>query len=86
MAKIIFMLLLIAIGVFAARRFLSGGAAMSADEARRLLGVSADADADAINAAHRQLIAKVHPDSGGNNELASRVNQARDVLLRHLKN
>jgi DnaJ homolog subfamily C member 19 len=30
------------------------------------------------------LIAKVHPDAGGNAELAARVNQARDTLLKQL--
>jgi DnaJ homolog subfamily C member 19 len=84
MSKILFVLAILAIGYLMAQRLMSSGA-MSADEACRVLGVSADADRDAINAAHRHLIAKVHPDSGGNNELASRVNTARDVLLRRFQ-
>lgn len=51
-------------------------------EARRILGVAADADADAIRAAHRRLIASVHPDRGGSEELTRQVNAARDTLLR----
>jgi hypothetical protein len=57
---------------------------MPADEARALLGVSAGDDAETIRAAHRRLIAKVHPDSGGTPELARRTNMARDVLLAEL--
>jgi hypothetical protein len=51
-------------------------------EARAVLGVSATADADAIRAAHRKLVAAVHPDVGGSAELTRRVNAARDVLLK----
>ncbi len=54
---------------------------LSAEEARALLGVGPDADADAIRLAHRRLIAQVHPDAGGTVELARRVNLARDVAL-----
>lgn len=57
---------------------------MSLAEARAVLGVAADADADTIRAAHRRLIAQVHPDKGGTAELTRRVNAARDVLLKAL--
>ena len=50
-------------------------------EARRILGVGRDADSAAVRAAHRRLVAGVHPDRGGSAELARRVNWARDVLL-----
>lgn len=50
-------------------------------EARAILGVAADADADAIRAAHRRLVGAVHPDRGGSAELTRRINLARDVLL-----
>ncbi len=53
-----------------------------AAEARAILGVGPGADADAIRAAHRRLVAGVHPDRGGSAELARRVNAARDVLLK----
>jgi hypothetical protein len=52
-------------------------------EARALLGLSADADADAVRAAHRRLIATVHPDRGGTQALAATINAARDTLLQH---
>lgn len=50
-------------------------------KARGLLGVAPDADAHAIRAAHRRLIASVHPDRGGTEALAAQLNAARDLLL-----
>ncbi len=52
-------------------------------EARALLGVDEHADAAQIKAAHRRLIAKIHPDAGGTEALAEKINQARAILLRH---
>lgn len=52
-------------------------------QARALLGVAPEADADMIRAAHRRLIASVHPDKGGTEALAAQINAARDLLLRH---
>ncbi|NML11757.1 J domain-containing protein [Sphingobium sp. AR-3-1] len=49
--------------------------------ARALLGVAPDADAGTIRAAHRRLIASVHPDKGGTEALAAQINAARDLLL-----
>jgi DnaJ homolog subfamily C member 19 len=57
---------------------------MPLDEARALLGVSENDDVETVRAAHRRLIARVHPDSGGTPELARRTNEARDVLLAEL--
>ena len=51
-------------------------------EARAVLGVSADADAEAIRAAHRRLVSVMHPDKGGSAELTRRINAARDTLLK----
>ena len=51
-------------------------------DARAVLGVGGDADADAIRAAHRRLLSSVHPDVGGSAELTRRVNAARDTLLK----
>lgn len=56
---------------------------MSVEEARDVLGVGADADAETIRAAYRRLIALTHPDRGGTEALARNINRARDVLLRH---
>jgi DnaJ-domain-containing protein 1 len=81
------LLLLIAIVIavfYFGRRMLTSGSGMSRYDAARLLEVDPDADAETILAAHRRLIAKVHPDAGGSAELAARINQARDTLLRNL--
>jgi CysZ protein len=55
---------------------------MPDDEARAILGVGADADAETIRGAHRRLVSAVHPDKGGSAELTRRINAARDTLLR----
>jgi len=54
---------------------------MSAEEARQILGVSADADRETVLKAHKRLIQKLHPDRGGNQYLAAKVNAARDKLV-----
>jgi DnaJ homolog subfamily C member 19 len=56
-------------------------ASMTRQEAYEVLGLKPGADEDAIHAAHRRLMRTAHPDAGGSDWLASRVNQARDVLL-----
>jgi hypothetical protein len=54
---------------------------MSVDEAYAILGLSPGADADAIKEAHHRLMVKLHPDHGGSDYLATKINRARDVLL-----
>ncbi len=54
---------------------------MSEQEAHEILGLQLGADTSAIREAHRALIKRLHPDGGGSTYLASRVNQAKDVLL-----
>jgi hypothetical protein len=66
------------------RGMLRPSQSMSPAEAAKLLEVPLDADASSISAAHKRLIERVHPDKGGSAELAARVNQARDILLRRL--
>ncbi|NVZ09190.1 molecular chaperone DnaJ [Allochromatium humboldtianum] len=55
--------------------------ALSEDEARAILGVDAKADAEAIRAAHRRLMQRLHPDRGGSDYLAARINAAKRRLL-----
>lgn len=55
---------------------------MGEAEARRVLGVSKSADAAEIQAAYRRLMARAHPDTGGSEGLAERLNAARDRLLK----
>lgn len=54
---------------------------MAPKEAASILGVAEDASADAVRAAHRKLIGQLHPDKGGTDYLAAKINEARDVLL-----
>ncbi len=53
-------------------------------EARQILSVSASASREEIIGAHRRLIQKFHPDRGGNDYLASRINAAKALLLKQL--
>jgi DnaJ-like protein len=54
---------------------------MTPDEAYQVLGLQPGASEAEIRAAHHRLMRSAHPDSGGSDWLATRVNQARDVLL-----
>ncbi|MFW5660938.1 MAG: DnaJ domain-containing protein [Oceanicaulis sp.] len=58
-----------------------GRASMSRKEAAEILGVSEDADEAAVRAAYRKMMKQVHPDAGGSDALAARVQEARDVML-----
>jgi DnaJ homolog subfamily C member 19 len=82
--KYLFFALIIAGIIWVLRSGKFGASGMSASEAAKILELSPDAGVDAIQAAHRRLIAKVHPDAGGSADLAARVNEARDVLLKRL--
>ncbi len=54
---------------------------MSRTEALRVLGLQEGASVEEIRAAHRKLILNNHPDRGGSDYLASKINEAKDVLL-----
>jgi len=57
------------------------GGAMTRQEAFQVLGLQPGAADAEIREAHHRLMRTAHPDSGGSDWLAARVNMARDVLL-----
>jgi hypothetical protein len=55
---------------------------MDVNQARAILGLEAQApDEQAVVAAHRRLMQRVHPDKGGSALLAQQLNEAKRVLL-----
>ena len=58
-----------------------GSSALTPEEAYKVLGLEPGASRDAIKEAHRRLMRSYHPDMGGSDYLAARINEAKDVLL-----
>ena len=57
------------------------GADVTVEEAYAILGLEHGADAATVKAAHHRLMKQLHPDHGGTDYFAAKINRARDVLL-----
>lgn len=82
--KFLLFVALVALAWWLWRNAMSPSTSMTRSQAEKLLGVAPNSDAVTVLEAHKRLIAKVHPDAGGSAELAAQINQARDILLKHL--
>ena len=58
---------------------------MTVEEAKQVLGLDEDISRKSVTAAHRSLMGQFHPDKGGSDYLATKINMAREILLEQLK-
>jgi hypothetical protein len=54
---------------------------LSTDEAYEILGLPSSATTDQVIKAHKRLMQRLHPDRGGSDYLAAKINAAKDKLI-----
>lgn len=64
-----------------ARQASAAASPMSREEAFAVLGLKSGASVDDVKTAHKRLMKEFHPDKGGSDYLAAKINAAKDVLL-----
>lgn len=69
------------------RKFYEGGfqPVMTRREAALILGVRESVAQEKVKEAHRRVMIANHPDAGGSDYLASKINEAKDLLLGQTK-
>ncbi|KAL2509359.1 Mitochondrial import inner membrane translocase subunit TIM14-1 [Forsythia ovata] len=65
------------------RKFYEGGfqPKMTRREAALILGVRESTPPDKVREAHRRVMVANHPDAGGSHYLASKINEAKDIMM-----
>ncbi|KAH9727012.1 mitochondrial import inner membrane translocase subunit TIM14-2 [Citrus sinensis] len=69
------------------RKFFEGGfqPVMTRREAAMILGVRESNPTEKVKESHRRVMVANHPDAGGSHYLASKINEAKDIMLRRTK-
>ena len=58
---------------------------MNKQEACLILSIVAKSNLKELREAHKRLMLLNHPDNGGSTYIASKINQAKDILMLHIK-
>jgi len=66
------------------RQFYKGGflPEMTKREAAQILGIRESAAEQKVREAHRRIMIANHPDAGGSSYIATKINEAKDMLLK----